>query len=80
MQFEHVSEREQELVKKYLPFINNTGTSRDDIDGVLGLLNDFNKPSPNNLMTVNVVRFMLAMSISSQLGLLARLEKEGKLP
>ena len=70
----YVTDRERELVEKYGDLLNNTG-GNDPLD----LLNDFNKPQPNNLMAVNVVRFVLAMAVHSQIVLLGTLEREGRL-
>ena len=72
--YPHVTQQEREIVAEYGDLFNNTGGN-----DILDLLNDFNKPSPNNLMKVNIVRFTLAMGVHCQIGLIARLKKEGKL-
>jgi hypothetical protein len=70
--YPHVTADEREIVERFEYLFNNTGGN-----DVLDLLNDFNKPSPNNLMKVNVVRFTLAAMCHAQVGLLRRLLAEG---
>lgn len=68
----HVTAKERETIKRYGHLFNNTG-GNDPMD----LLNDFNKPSPNNLMRVNIVRFTLAMAVHAQVGIIRTLHDEG---
>lgn len=70
--YPHVKTDEREMVERFGHLLNNTG-GNDPLD----LLNDFNRPSPNNLMAVNIVRFTLAMGVHTQVGLLRRLINEG---
>jgi hypothetical protein len=66
------------IVKEYEELFNNTG-GNDPLD----LLNDFLNPGtderPNRLMTVNVVRWTLAMAVYSQVILLRKLQDEAEL-
>lgn len=69
----HVTPKQKEIVKRFGSLFNNTG-GNDPLD----LLNDFQKPSPNNLMRTNIVRFTLAMAVKAQVGLIATLQEEGR--
>lgn len=70
--YPYVTPAEREIVERFEYLFNNTGGN-----DVLDLLNDFNRPSPNNLMRTNIVRFTLAMGCHAQVGLLRRLIAEG---
>lgn len=74
----HVREWQEAIVQKYGHLLSNTG-GNDPLE----LLSDFQRPStderPNRLMSTNVVRFTLAVAVESQVGLLAKLEREGLL-
>lgn len=65
-------ERTVKIVEKYGHLLTNTG-GNEPID----LLRQLN--TNDRLMSVNVVVFVLAVGVQSQIGLLARLEKEGLL-
>lgn len=60
------------LLEKYGHLLNNTG-GNDPVD----LMREYH--TNDNLMTVNIVVFTLAVSVESQLNLLRKLIKEGLL-
>jgi hypothetical protein len=70
--YPHVRPFEFEIIEKYGHHFNNLGGNE-----AADLLNDYNKPSPNNLMRVNIVRFTLATMVHSQVLLLRSLESDG---
>ena len=61
------------LIEKYREHFHNTG-GNDPAD----LLNDL-YGKDEHMMSTNIVRFTLAVSIQSQMGLLRRLEDQGLL-
>lgn len=74
--YEHVSAAQQRIVALYGHLFTNTG-GNDPCD----LLNDMQRPStderPNYMASTNIVRFILAVGVQSQVALLAHLEREG---
>lgn len=75
---EHVYPWQADLIERYGELLTNTG-GNDPAE----LLQDLQRPGtdakPNRLMSTNVVRFVLAVSVQSQLALLAGLQREGML-
>ncbi len=69
--FPYVQEWQLKVIDEYEDLLRDTGGNDPR-----GLLNDFQKPQPNNLMKVNIVRFTLAMGIHTQVALLRVLERE----
>lgn len=76
MTYQYVSDDALRIIAAYEDLFVNTGGNP-----AAELLEDLQRPStderPNNLLAVNEVRFMLAISVQSQVSLLLRLEREG---
>lgn len=70
--YPHVTDLQRDIVARYGEHLNNTG-GNDPLD----LLNRLANPKSRNLATTNIVVFTLAVSVQSQVGLLAHLEREG---
>lgn len=73
-QFPYVQDWQLDIIAEFGHLFVDTG-GNDPRD----LLNDFQKPSPNNLMKVNIVRFTLAMGIHAQVRIIQILRKNGLL-
>lgn len=71
---QYVTTRERELCGKYGHLLTNTG-GNDPLE----LLDDLNDPTYKNFASTNLPRFVLAASVSAQIGLLMRLERDGRL-
>lgn len=67
-QFPHVPAQVLDIIDTFEDVIFETGGS-DPRD----LLNDYYRPSPNNLMKTNIVRLTLAVAVAAQAHLLLRL-------
>lgn len=72
--YPHVAAWQFGIIAKYGDLLVETG-GNDPRD----LLNDFQKPSPNNLMAVNIVRFTLAMGVRTQVAVIQKLQDAGLL-
>jgi hypothetical protein len=77
-EYPHVRDWQRNIVAAYGDLLNNTG-GNDPLD----LLNDLQRPGtderPNRLMSVNVVRFSLALGVSCQVSLLRTLIEKGRI-
>lgn len=73
-QFEHITLEEHQIIQSYEHLFNNTG-GNDPAE----LLNDLKGPGGGRMMQTNIVRYLLAFAVMSQVTLLRSLRREKKL-